>query len=88
MHKAGGGIEYIKTATGYVEKPYALYECHEHHLVKVFQGFHGLEFSTWKEAPSQLGLGCLYCNAMAGAIEEDEEYETNTLHTSSIEKKT
>ncbi len=62
MRKIGGSFEWINTAEGYLEKPYAMYQCKEGHLVKVFPGFHGLIFSTWEEAPTELDIGCLYCN--------------------------
>lgn len=71
MKRIGGSTEWITTNEGYVQKPYALYQCAAYHLVKLFPGFHGIKFSSWEGAPAELDLGCLYCNIIAGMDDEE-----------------
>ena len=62
MKKVGGSTEYVRTAEGYVQKPFALYGCEEHHLTEVFSGYNNIVFSKWEEAPEELNIGCPVCN--------------------------
>uniref|UniRef100_A0A6M3M6Y4 Uncharacterized protein n=1 Tax=viral metagenome TaxID=1070528 RepID=A0A6M3M6Y4_9ZZZZ len=70
MKKIGGSTEFVQTAEGYVQKPFAMYECKESHLLKVFSGFNDIVFSRWEDAPAKLDLGCGYCNMITQGEED------------------
>ncbi len=72
MKRIGGSTEWINTQEGYVQMPYALYQCKEGHLVKVFPEFHGLRFLSWEDAPAELDMACLYCNIIIAGAEDDD----------------